>query len=111
MPTSGFDILMLASDPSHRNAYLQFKLMKRAVVFPVGSPFVPLRCQILVILVVPLWVGRRCPIAYKFPYPGHNWDQNPGLIAASGNQIYSVKFLFFVLILLNCDEIGTTHKL
>ncbi|GBN90614.1 hypothetical protein AVEN_109466-1, partial [Araneus ventricosus] len=40
---------MSASAPLHRNAYLQFKLMKRAVVFPVGSLFEPLRCQILVI--------------------------------------------------------------
>ncbi|GBO03635.1 hypothetical protein AVEN_213507-1 [Araneus ventricosus] len=36
--------------------------------------------------------AENVPIAYKLQYPGHNWDQNPGLTAASGNQIYSVRF-------------------
>ncbi|GBL74037.1 hypothetical protein AVEN_230948-1 [Araneus ventricosus] len=37
-------------------------------------------------------LAEKVPIAYKLQYPGHNWDQNPGLTAASGNQIYSRGF-------------------
>ncbi|GBM88365.1 hypothetical protein AVEN_265898-1 [Araneus ventricosus] len=72
------------------------EVMMKAEVCPAGSPFGPSRCRTLIL--PPSTYDQRSAMSRqvgskKISIPGRNRDQNPGLTAASGNQIFSDKLL------------------